>query len=74
LRTYQISAFSLAIPSTLVELLAAVHINDTIPEALYEAAAEEFAFVYRADLRMKKIERRMEVIGGQTRQAHYTRI
>lgn len=34
---------------TLVELLSALNINETIPEELYEAVAEVFAFVYRLD-------------------------
>ncbi|MFD1038002.1 EscU/YscU/HrcU family type III secretion system export apparatus switch protein [Virgibacillus byunsanensis] len=35
--------------STLVELLAALNINETIPEELFQAVAEVFAFVYRTD-------------------------
>ncbi|WP_099158081.1 EscU/YscU/HrcU family type III secretion system export apparatus switch protein [Virgibacillus ndiopensis] len=35
--------------STLVELLAELNINETIPEELYQAVAEVFAFVYRTD-------------------------
>ncbi|MGY3713935.1 EscU/YscU/HrcU family type III secretion system export apparatus switch protein [Sutcliffiella cohnii] len=31
----------------LVELLAQLEVNDTIPEELYEVVAEVFAFVYR---------------------------
>lgn len=34
---------------TLVELLGQLNINDTIPEELYHAVAEVFAFVYRLD-------------------------
>ncbi|MFZ3576590.1 EscU/YscU/HrcU family type III secretion system export apparatus switch protein [Virgibacillus sp. DJP39] len=35
--------------ASLVELLAELNINETIPEELYQAVAEVFAFVYRAD-------------------------
>lgn len=35
--------------SSLVELLAELNINETIPEELYRAVAEVFAFVYRTD-------------------------
>ncbi|WP_371068404.1 EscU/YscU/HrcU family type III secretion system export apparatus switch protein [Sediminibacillus sp. JSM 1682029] len=38
--------------STLVELLAELNINETIPEELYQAVAEVFAFVYRADRKL----------------------
>lgn len=34
---------------SLVELLAELNINETIPEELYQAVAEVFAFVYRVD-------------------------
>lgn len=34
---------------TLVELLAELNINETIPEELYQAVAEVFAFIYQAD-------------------------
>ena len=34
---------------SLVQLLAELNINETIPEGLYEAVAEVFAFIYRAD-------------------------
>ncbi|TRM12385.1 hypothetical protein FH966_12175 [Lentibacillus cibarius] len=34
---------------SLVELLAELNINETIPEELYQAVAEVFAFVYRTD-------------------------
>ncbi|MCM3089578.1 MULTISPECIES: EscU/YscU/HrcU family type III secretion system export apparatus switch protein [unclassified Cytobacillus] len=33
----------------LVELLARLNINEGIPEELYQAVAEVFAFIYRAD-------------------------
>lgn len=35
--------------ASLVELLAELNINETIPEELYQAVAEVFAFVYRTD-------------------------
>lgn len=35
--------------ATLVELLAELNLNDTIPEELYEAVAEVFAFIYQLD-------------------------
>ncbi|WP_174733910.1 EscU/YscU/HrcU family type III secretion system export apparatus switch protein [Mesobacillus harenae] len=35
--------------ATLVEILSQLNINDKIPEELYEAVAEVFAFIYRAD-------------------------
>lgn len=34
---------------SLVELLAELNINETIPEELFQAVAEVFAFVYRTD-------------------------
>lgn len=34
---------------SLVELLAELNINATIPEELYQAVAEVFSFIYRAD-------------------------
>lgn len=37
---------------TLVELLSELNINETIPEELYEAVAEVFAFVYELDKRV----------------------
>lgn len=40
--------------SSLVELLAELNINETIPEELYQAVAEVFAFVYQADKQMKR--------------------
>ncbi|QQZ07960.1 EscU/YscU/HrcU family type III secretion system export apparatus switch protein [Heyndrickxia vini] len=33
----------------LVELLGQLELNETIPEELYEAVAEVFAFIYRLD-------------------------
>lgn len=38
---------------SLVELLAKLNINDAIPEELYEAVAEVFAFIYSVDQNMK---------------------
>jgi flagellar biosynthesis protein len=35
--------------SSLVELLSQLQINETIPEQLYSAVAEVFAFVYNVD-------------------------
>ncbi|PKR87044.1 EscU/YscU/HrcU family type III secretion system export apparatus switch protein [Heyndrickxia camelliae] len=34
---------------SLVQLLGNLDINETIPEELYEAVAEVFAFIYRVD-------------------------
>ncbi|SFB20626.1 flagellar biosynthesis protein [Lentibacillus halodurans] len=39
---------------SLVELLAELNINETIPEELYQAVAEVFAFVYKTDQRMDR--------------------
>lgn len=39
---------------SLVEILAELNINETIPEELYQAVAEVFAFVYRADQTIKR--------------------
>lgn len=38
--------------SSMVELLAELNINETIPEELYQAVAEVFSFIYRADKMM----------------------
>lgn len=38
----------------LVELLGQLNINESIPEELYEAVAEVFAFVYRLDREKKE--------------------
>lgn len=35
--------------SSLVELLAELNINESIPEELYQAVAEVFSFIYQAD-------------------------
>lgn len=37
---------------SLVELLSELNINETIPEELYQAVAEVFAFIYRTDQQM----------------------
>lgn len=34
---------------SLVELLAELNINETIPDELYQAVAEVFAFIYKTD-------------------------
>lgn len=39
----------------LVELLGQLNINESIPEELYEAVAEVFAFVYRLDREKKEL-------------------
>lgn len=39
---------------SLVELLAELNINETIPEELYQAVAEVFAFIYQADQNIQK--------------------
>lgn len=38
---------------TLVQLLGELDINESIPEELYQAVAEVFAFVYKVDQRSK---------------------
>jgi len=38
---------------TLIELLGQLEINETIPEELYQAVAEIFAFIYRIDKSLK---------------------
>lgn len=43
--------------SSLVQLLGQLQINETIPESLYEAVAEVFAFIYRVDQETGKINR-----------------
>lgn len=37
----------------LVQLLGQLDLNETIPEELYEAVAEVFAFIYRLDKEVK---------------------
>lgn len=39
---------------TLVQLLGELDINETIPEELYQAVAEVFAFVYKIDQKAKR--------------------
>jgi flagellar biosynthesis protein len=39
---------------SLVELLAELDINQSIPDELYQAVAEVFAFLYQTDKQMKK--------------------
>jgi len=39
---------------SLVQLLGTLDINETIPEELYEAVAEVFAFIYKVDQRAGK--------------------
>ncbi|KKE78357.1 EscU/YscU/HrcU family type III secretion system export apparatus switch protein [Oceanobacillus caeni] len=38
----------------LVELLSKLNINETIPEELYEAVAEVFAFIYNTEQSIKQ--------------------
>lgn len=40
--------------ASLVEILSQIQINETIPEELYQAVAEVFAFVYRVDREYKQ--------------------
>ncbi|CDQ40131.1 MULTISPECIES: EscU/YscU/HrcU family type III secretion system export apparatus switch protein [Virgibacillus] len=40
--------------ATLVELVAQLNINESIPEELYEAVAEVFAFIYRMDQQLEQ--------------------
>ncbi len=40
--------------AALVELLGKLNINESIPQELYEAVAEIFAFVYRLDKKMNR--------------------
>ena len=41
---------------SLLELLGKLNINEQIPEELYEAVAEVFAFIYKADKAAGKIK------------------
>lgn len=41
---------------SLIQLLAEINVNDSIPEQLFEAVAEVFAFIYRVD-RQASIEK-----------------
>lgn len=43
---------------SLVELLAELNINDTIPEELYEVVAEVFAYIYKIDKDMDYSKKR----------------
>lgn len=43
--------------SSLAELLSELNINETIPEELYHAVAEVFAFVYRTDQSMENFKK-----------------
>jgi flagellar biosynthesis protein len=40
--------------SSLVELLSQLQMNETIPEQLYQAVAEVFAFIYQVDRQYSK--------------------
>lgn len=40
--------------ASLVELLSELNINETIPDELYEAVAEVFAFIYQLDQKINK--------------------
>lgn len=40
--------------SSMVELLSELDINEKVPEELYQAVAEVFAFIYRTDQKMTK--------------------
>lgn len=42
---------------SLVELLSKLNINETIPEELYHAVAEVFAFVYQVDKQMNSTKK-----------------
>lgn len=39
---------------TLVELLSELDINEKVPEELYQAVAEVFAFIYRTDQKVEQ--------------------
>ncbi|GAK06273.1 flagellar biosynthesis [Geomicrobium sp. JCM 19037] len=41
---------------SLAELLSHLHMNEPIPEHLYEAVAEVFAFIYQVEREMKEIQ------------------
>lgn len=43
--------------SSLVELLSQLQINETIPEQLYAAVAEVFAFIYHVDREHANLKR-----------------
>lgn len=42
---------------SLIELLSQLNINETIPEQLYEAVAEVFAFIYNIDQEVETLEK-----------------
>lgn len=44
--------------SSLLELLSHLQINETIPEQLYDAVAEVFAFIYKVDHQHSKLVRK----------------
>ncbi|WPK11967.1 EscU/YscU/HrcU family type III secretion system export apparatus switch protein [Lysinibacillus louembei] len=44
--------------SNLVELLGQLDLNETIPEQLYQAVAEVFAFIYHLDRQHNELKRR----------------
>lgn len=44
--------------ASLVELLAELELNESIPEELYEAVAEVFAFIYQLDRESENSEKR----------------
>lgn len=48
------SAIPIQEDPSLVEVLNKLEINEQIPENLYQAVAEIFAFIYRTDQSMKK--------------------
>jgi flagellar biosynthesis protein len=56
---------------TLVSLLGQLQINETIPEQLFEAVAEVFAFVYRLDRQVEDrlIERKVAATPAGTARA-----
>ena len=43
----------------LVQLLGQLDMNESIPEELYQAVAEVFAFIYRLDKEHKNLSRRI---------------
>ncbi len=44
--------------ASLAALLAELNINETIPEELFEAVAEVFAFIYRLDQQAYQVHKR----------------
>ncbi|MFB4158684.1 EscU/YscU/HrcU family type III secretion system export apparatus switch protein [Geomicrobium sp. JSM 1781026] len=49
---------------SLAELLSHLHMNEPIPEHLYEAVAEVFAFIYQVEREMKEIQTNGNDRGG----------